>query len=86
MLVEKCRPADHDLSRTLRSRAGEKVEIVAEGVDSFARRLRAEKGKDVWLVGGAVLTAAFLDAGQVDELIIHVVPVLIGEGLLCGPR
>lgn len=47
----------------------------------------AEPGKDVWLVGGGELIAAFLDAGEIDEFILHVMPVLIGEGLpLLAPR
>lgn len=63
------------------------VEFVRAPVADFARRLRAEEGKDVWLLGGAALAASFLDEGQLDELVIHVVPVLIGEGIpLVRPR
>jgi dihydrofolate reductase len=63
------------------------VEFVRGPVADFARRLRAERGKNVWLMGGAALAASFLDEGQLDELFIHVVPVLIGEGIpLVGPR
>ena len=59
------------------------VELVTgeEPVGEFARRLRQEKGKDIWLVGGASLFASFLDAGEVDRVIIHVKPILIGEGI-----
>ena len=32
-------------------------------------------------MGGALVFSAFLDAGALDELIIHVVPVLIGTGI-----
>ena len=74
-------------SRTLSKAASPKVTIVNEGVPIFAERLRSEKGKDIWLVGGAELVAAFLDAGQVDEFIIHVIPTMIGEGIpLVAPR
>ena len=74
-------------SRTLPPGAKGKVEVVRGDVGAFARRLRAVPGKDVWLVGGADLTAGFLDAGQVDAFIIHVIPVLIGEGIpLVQPR
>jgi dihydrofolate reductase len=64
----------------LRTRASN-VEFVRSPVGDFARRLRAEKGKDVWLMGGAALAASFLDEGQIDEFVIHVVPVFIGEGI-----
>jgi dihydrofolate reductase len=63
------------------------VEFVNEPVDAFTRRLRREKGKDIWMMGGAGLIASFLDAGEIDEFIIHVVPILIGAGVpLVQPR
>jgi dihydrofolate reductase len=68
-------------SRRLKKAASPKVSIVNEGVTEFAERLRAEKGKDIWLVGGAELVGAFLDSEQVDEFIIHVIPRMIGEGI-----
>ncbi|MGA7380809.1 MAG: dihydrofolate reductase family protein [Terriglobales bacterium] len=74
-------------SRTLKQAASPKVTLIKEDVAAFAQRLRTEKGKHIWLVGGAELTAAFLDAGHVDEFIIHVIPVMIGEGIpLVAPR
>jgi len=74
-------------SHTLRPSARARVEIVSGDVGELAWKLRAEEGQDVWLVGGAELAAAFLDAGQVDELIVHVIPTLIGEGVpLLEPR
>lgn len=63
------------------------VEHVEEPLPQFARRLRAEDGKDVWMMGGGQLIASFLDAGEIDELILHVMPVMIGEGIpLLAPR
>jgi dihydrofolate reductase len=63
------------------------VEFVNEPIKKFASRLRAKKGKDIWVMGGAGIIASFLDEGEVDELILSVVPVLIGEGVpLLAPR
>ncbi len=63
------------------------VEFVREPVADFARRLRATPGKDIWMMGGAGLIASFLDAGEIDEFIIHVIPTFIGEGIpLVAPR
>jgi dihydrofolate reductase len=74
-------------SRTLSKAASPKVSVVSEDVTAFTERLRSEKGKDIWLVGGAELVAAFLDSGQVDEFMIHVIPKMIGEGIpLVAPR
>ena len=44
-------------------------------------RFRQEKGKDVWVMGGAKVFSEFLAAGELDQLIVHVVPVLIGSGI-----
>jgi dihydrofolate reductase len=63
------------------------VEFVREPIKRFARRLRATPGKDVWIMGGAGLIASFLDAGEIDEFIVHVIPTFIGEGIpLVAPR
>lgn len=62
-------------------------EFVKEPIKKFAKRLRAEKGKDIWMMGGGGILASFLDAGEIDEFIIHVIPVFIGEGIpLIAPR
>ena len=54
---------------------------------ALAKKIRATKGKNVWLFGGAESISAFLDAGEVDEIMMAVVPVLIGEGMpLLAPR
>lgn len=74
-------------SRTLSKAASPKINLVSEDVHVFSERLRSQKGKHVWLVGGAELVAAFVDSGQVDEFVIHVIPTLIGEGIpLVAPR
>jgi len=63
------------------------VEFVTGGIGPFAKRLREQKGKNIWMMGGGEIIAAFLDAGAIDEFVISVVPVLIGDGIpLIAPR
>lgn len=63
------------------------VEFVSEPAKAFARRLRAKPGKHIWMMGGGKLIASFLDAGEIDEFDIHVIPVFIGKGIpLVAPR
>jgi dihydrofolate reductase len=57
------------------------VEFVKEPIGEFAKRLRASPGKNIWMMGGAGIIASFLDAGEIDEFIIHVIPTFIGEGI-----
>lgn len=63
------------------------VRFVFEPVKTFAQRLRAAPGKHIWMMGGGELIASFLDAGEIDEFDIHVMPMFIGEGIpLVAPR
>ena len=57
------------------------VEFVNQPIGAFAQRLRAESGKDIWMMGGDGLVASFLDEGEIDEFSIHVIPIFIGEGI-----
>jgi len=62
-------------------------EFVKEPIKKFAKRLRAQKGKNIWMMGGGAIIASFLDAGEIDEFIISVIPTFIGEGIpLIAPR
>jgi dihydrofolate reductase len=54
---------------------------VNEPIKAFASILRAKKGKDIWMMGGAGIIASFLDEAEIDEFIIHVIPKFIGEGI-----
>ena len=79
--------ANYVFSRKPPRRAVPGAEFVSEPVETFAQRLRAEPGKHVWMMGGGELIASFLDAGEIDEFDIHVIPVFIGEGIpLVAPR
>jgi len=57
------------------------VEFVSEAIGSFVSRLRAQPGKDIWLMGGGEIIASFLDEHAIDEFVISVVPVFIGDGI-----
>jgi dihydrofolate reductase len=62
-------------------------EFVKEPIAKFARRLRAQKGKNIFMMGGAGIIGSFIDAGAIDEFIIHVIPTFIGEGIpLIAPQ
>lgn len=81
------RVANYVFSRKPPKRAAPGVEFISQPVKAFAQRLRAMPGKQIWMMGGAGLIASFLDAGEIDEFDIHVVPVFIGEGIpLVAPR
>jgi dihydrofolate reductase len=63
------------------------VNFVTESIGAFAERLRTQAGKNVWMMGGGEIIGSFLDEAAIDEFIITVVPMFIGEGIpLIAPR
>ena len=57
------------------------VEFVNGAIGPFLSRLREQPGKDIWLMGGGELIASFLDEQAIDEFVVSVVPVFIGDGI-----
>ena len=63
------------------------VQFITEPIAAFAARLRAQAGKNVWMMGGGEIIGSFLDEDAIDEFIITVMPIFIGEGIpLLAPR
>ena len=57
------------------------IEFVTENPVDFVARLRQQEGKNIWLIGGSTLAAPLLQAGVVDELLLFVMPQLLGQGI-----
>lgn len=60
---------------------GTTFHFVTDGIESALQQARdAAGGKDVMLWGGAQVVNQYLAAGLLDELELHVVPLLLGDG------
>ena len=70
----------HVLSRKWAGQRDVYAEFTDTGVAALLRRLRKQPGRDIWLVGGGESAHACLAAGLVDEIILTIIPVLLGEG------
>lgn len=57
------------------------VEFVNDQIGPFINVLREQPGKDIWLMGGGDLIASFLDEHAIDEFVVSVAPVFIGDGI-----
>ena len=57
------------------------VEFVNGPIGPFVSHLREQPGKDIWLMGGGEIIASFLDEQAIDEFVVSVVPVFIGDGI-----
>ena len=71
----------HHAREPLEMQGGTTFHFVTEGIHAALERARAAAGgKDVNLGGGADVTQQYLKAGLIDEMEIHVVPMLLGDG------
>ena len=60
---------------------GTTFHFVTDGIESALEQAReAAGGKDVALWGGGQVIQQYLAAGLLDELELHVVPVVLGDG------
>ena len=66
------------LSSTLTSALWPQTSFI-RGLEEVAA-LKRQPGKDIYLVGGAKMTASLIDAGLVDELRLIVYPLIVGPG------
>ena len=73
------------VSRSLAGRDDLPVEVVSDDPVARVRALKAEEGKDIWLVGGGTLAHTLLP--EIDRLVLKVNPSVIGDGkrLFEGP-
>ena len=54
--------------------------LIKQDVKARVEEIKKEKGKDIWLFGGASLTTSLMNFGLVDELSLAVYPVILGGG------
>jgi dihydrofolate reductase len=57
------------------------VEFVSGDLAALLNEKLVPRYRNIWLVGGAMLSQRFLELGLVDEICLTVAPVLLGDGL-----
>ena len=67
-------------TRNTNKQKDENVEFTSD-VKEFVEKLISSSGKDIWLVGGSDIASTFLNHKLVDELILSVIPVVLGKGI-----
>jgi len=71
----------HHERERLEKEGGNSFTFVTDGIESALEQAKAAAGgKDVSLGGGAAVAQQYLAAGLIDELLLNVVPVLLGSG------
>jgi dihydrofolate reductase len=71
----------HHPRETVRMQGGTSFTFVTDGIESALAQARAAAGdRHVAIAGGAATVNQYLAAGLVDELRLHVVPLILGVG------
>jgi dihydrofolate reductase len=72
----------HHEREPLVKQGGTTFTFVTDGIGSALEQARAAAGdQDISLAGGAAIAQQYLAAGLLDELQIHLVPVVLGGGV-----
>ncbi|MBD2295567.1 dihydrofolate reductase [Anabaena sphaerica FACHB-251] len=68
-------------SSTQHGEKDDHVTFVGEDLKNFISKLCQSSGGDIWLVGGSQVINYFLENKFLDEIIIAIHPILLGEGI-----
>jgi dihydrofolate reductase len=72
----------HHTRETVTKQGGTTFTFVTEGIEAALEQARAAAGdRDVGIGGGASVAQQYRKAGLLDEMLLHVAPVLMGDGV-----
>ena len=57
------------------------VQFVSENHIEFLKNFKNTKGKNIWLIGGASINTILLRAHLIDEIHVHIMPIIIPHGI-----
>lgn len=72
---QSCYVISHSMKET------DDATVFSGDVVDLVQQLKNEQAQNIWLVGGGELIHTFLKNGLVDELIVTVAPIILGEGI-----
>ncbi|PWT94987.1 MAG: dihydrofolate reductase [Bacteroidetes bacterium] len=67
-------------TRNLKKMEGAEINFCQGDPARLVEKLRSNK-KDIWLVGGTSLITPFINENLLDEMVITIVPKILGKGL-----
>lgn len=55
--------------------------FISSAISTFVKELKSSAGKDIWLVGGAEVISSCIQHDLIDEFVISVHPIILGDGI-----
>jgi dihydrofolate reductase len=68
-------------SRTLKPGERDGYTFVDEDPGKFVRKLKRQKGKEIFIMSGGSLARSLLEAGVINEIGLNIHPILLGSGI-----
>jgi dihydrofolate reductase len=73
-------------STTLKDPAWQNTHVISGDIEAAVRELKAQPGRDLLLQGSGALLRWLLERDLVDELILFIYPIVVGDGLRLFPE
>ena len=54
--------------------------LIKGDIEAEVKKIKNDRGKDIWLWGGASLTSSLLNLGLIDEIGLAMHPIILGSG------
>jgi dihydrofolate reductase len=64
----------------------ENTGLLGSDLKTSLEELRQQPGKDIWIVGGGILISHLLSHDLIDEIILFMMPIVLGEGIPLFPK
>ncbi len=68
-------------SKSMEQYRHDQLQVIRDDPADFVQKLKTEKGGAIYLCGGGQLASYLMNAGQIDEIILKVNPVVFGSGI-----
>jgi len=60
--------------------------FIKENAINEIKKFKELEGKNIWLMGGGILTASLLRCKLIDKMIINYLPYMLGDGIPLFPK
>lgn len=58
-----------------------RITFISENIHEFLREMKKGDGGNIWLLGGGQVNSLLLHGGLIDEMVLTVVPIILGDGV-----